>query len=226
MYKRQREALRHDPENDYAKTGLVEALQARYWVYRLFLKYYFWMSRLSGGLQWGLIIGFYIGQWILSSLAIKYPAIEPFVGPVIILYLIFVLSTWIMQPLFNLFLRLNVYGRFALSKLQIKASNYLGIALLGGIGSGIAYFLTLNTVVGFAALACLLSMIPLGSMYRPSQAKNRKILAGATLVIVLAGLGGIVHGLITGIGLNNTAIVFFVGIFSYQWLANWAMSKD
>src|SRR5205807_5174625 len=57
-----REALRIDPENDYAKAGLVQALQARYFLYGLMLRYFLWMGRQSRTLQWIVILGLFFGQ--------------------------------------------------------------------------------------------------------------------------------------------------------------------
>ena len=52
-----REALRIDPELDWAAAGTVEALKARHLLYRLMLRYFLWMSRLGGRARWGVILG-------------------------------------------------------------------------------------------------------------------------------------------------------------------------
>ena len=52
-----REALRLDPDNDWARQGIVEALKARNVIYAVMLKYFLWMSRLSGRVQWAIILG-------------------------------------------------------------------------------------------------------------------------------------------------------------------------
>ena len=42
-----REALRLNPDSDFAREGLVEALKARYWVYRTFMRFVYWSGSLS-----------------------------------------------------------------------------------------------------------------------------------------------------------------------------------
>src|SRR5262249_2378545 len=67
-----REALRLDPTNDWAKSGMVESLKAQYFVYRLMLKYQFYMSRLSGRRQWWTLIGIYVVARIIPFMFIPY----------------------------------------------------------------------------------------------------------------------------------------------------------
>ena len=55
-----REALRLNPEMDWARAGIVESLKAKHFVYRWILGYFFWMQRLSGRARWGVIIGAYL----------------------------------------------------------------------------------------------------------------------------------------------------------------------
>lgn len=52
-----REALRLEPDDEYARSGIVHALRARHFLYRLMLAYFLWMSRLSGTVQLALIFG-------------------------------------------------------------------------------------------------------------------------------------------------------------------------
>ena len=146
-----REALRLDPTEDYAKAGLVEALQARNPIYGLMLRYFLFMSRLSGRAQWTFIIGAYLINRMLRGLARSNPQWAPWIMPVLVAYIAFVVLTWISQPLFNLLLRLNRYGRHALSDDQRRGANLVGILfflalvcllawLWGGAAAGLAFF--------------------------------------------------------------------------------------
>jgi tetratricopeptide (TPR) repeat protein len=130
-----REALRLDPTNEWARAGLVEALKARNIVYGLMLRYFLWMSKLSAGVQFGVIIGGYILNRILTAAAKTNPELAPWVLPLRILYLTFALLTWTADPLFNLLLRLSSYGRLALSPEQYRASNWFGAAVIPALFS-------------------------------------------------------------------------------------------
>ncbi len=127
------EALRLDPNFDYARQGLVEALKARYLLYRCLLRFFLWMSTLSPRVRGGLVVGAYIISKALQGVARQNPKLAPFIIPIVGSYLLFVLLTWTVEPLFNLVLQCNRYGRYALSKKQRWSSSLFGLLLLGAI---------------------------------------------------------------------------------------------
>ena len=155
-----REALRLDPENEWARNGVVEALKARNIIYAVMLKYFLWMSKLSGRAQWGIILVGYFGNRMLGAAAQTHPDLAPWLLPVRMLYVAFALMTWLAYPLFNLMLRLNRFGRLALSREQIVASNWVGacaLATLAGLAGCVLYgtdslWLSLALVSGFLLL--------------------------------------------------------------------------
>ena len=57
-----REALRIDPELDWARIGIVEALKARYLIYRFMLRFFLWMSRKGTAARWVILLGFVFGR--------------------------------------------------------------------------------------------------------------------------------------------------------------------
>lgn len=213
------EALRLNPENAYAKAGLVEGLKARYWFYRIFLKYAFWVGNMKGKGQWMLIIGMYVGVRILTSVGESNPGWSFLINPIIYTYFIFALSTWLIEPLSNLFLRLNVYGRFALSQEEIKSSNFVGVFLVIGLLGGLMFLLTDISQFSLVLLYGLFMMIPLASMFKGSTPRNKKILIAYTVILGLIGLGAII-GEFTLIAENPLVMMFIWGTVIYQWVAN------
>jgi tetratricopeptide (TPR) repeat protein len=121
-----REALRLDPELDWARVGMIEALKAKHLIYRVMLRFFLWMGRQSSWAQWGFILGFLFGQRLLSSIARDRPELEVLIVPILILSFIFLLLTWISVPLFNFLLQLNRFGRLALSREQKIEANLIG----------------------------------------------------------------------------------------------------
>jgi Tfp pilus assembly protein PilF len=217
-----REALKLNPHNEHAKAGLVEALKARYWFYRIFLRYNFWVSNMKNKGQWFLIIGLYVGVRILRVVADNNEAWAPFLIPVIYLYFAFAISTWLMEPLSNLFLRLNVYGRYALRAEEIRSSNFVGVALALAILSGILALGGVSAMIP-AVVYCLLMMIPLASMYNPRKESSQKILVIYTAVVGLMGAIGVWQ-----LAFNEEGIfagLFLLGIVLYQWVANALMIR-
>jgi tetratricopeptide (TPR) repeat protein len=187
-----RETLRLDPENEWARHGIVEALKARNFIYAFMLKYFFWMSRFSGRTQWLIILGGYFGNQLLRALAASEPALAPWVLPLRILYAVFALMTWIADPLFNLLLRVNKFGRLALSREQVVAANYLGaclllaiVALAGCIAFGFDTPWLIAAIV-FGGLA-----IPVTGTFKCSSGWPRTSLAIYTTVLALVGLSAL-----------------------------------
>jgi tetratricopeptide (TPR) repeat protein len=214
-----REALKINPENNSAKAGLVEGLKARYFLYRIFLKYAFWIGNMKGGLQWGVIIGFYIGSRVLRMIAAKNEAFAPYINPIIFLYTLFAVSTWVIGPLSNLFLRLNVYGRFALTREETKSSNFVGIALFIGLISFILLLIVDNPLFFIIGIFGITMMIPLSSMFNPEKKRSKNILITYAAALAIIGILGIVQVITTG-DAGLLASLYLIGIFAYGWVAN------
>ncbi len=151
------ESLRLDPTNDWARAGVVEALKAGNPVYGMVLRYFLWMQKLSQRAQWAVILGGFFGNRALGFWRRSNPEVAPWVLPIQLAYLAFVLLTWLAQPLFNLLLRLNRYGRLALSEDQVCGSNWVGACLLVALlaaGSALA--------LGFPVWLILLAFVGIG----------------------------------------------------------------
>ena len=213
-----REALRINPQSSYAKAGLVQGLKARYWFYRIFLRYSFWLNNLKGNAQWAIIIGLYIAVRVLGSVSESNPKLAVYITPFITLYMIFAISTWIITPLSNLFLRLNVYGRYALTKEETLASNFTGIAFLIGLAGGIGFLIGLGTEI--IMIYGISMMIPLSSMLNPPKKNNKQILIAYTVALAVIGLL-----VIFGMGSSMLVQVYVFGIVIYQFAANALMRR-
>jgi hypothetical protein len=85
-----REALRREPNLEWVRQGIVEALEVRHWLYRQIPRYFLWMSRLGRHAQWGVLLGLLFAQQVLASAV----------------------------PLFNLLLRMNRFGLLLLTRLR------------------------------------------------------------------------------------------------------------
>lgn len=214
-----REALKINPNFSYAKAGLVEGLKARYWFYRLFLKYAFWVSNMKGKGQWALLLGLYFGVRFLRTIAANSEGLSVVLTPIIYLYFVFAISTWIITPLSNLFLRLNVYGRYALTDEETHSSNFVAISLIAALLGGGMFLITGDFLYLMLLIFGISMMIPLASMFNPSKESSKQILIGYTGLLGLIGVGAIAQQ-----ALNNEvgilATVYIIGIVAYQWIAN------
>ena len=59
-----KEALRYNPNFEYAREGMSKTLKAKNFIYRSYLKYEFWIAKQSSKNQWIFIIGIYIAYRI------------------------------------------------------------------------------------------------------------------------------------------------------------------
>lgn len=180
-----REALRLDPETGFAREGIVEAMKARNPLYRPLLRVFLWMGGLEGKAQIGLVLGLFIGSRVLRGLARTRPELAPFIIPLLLVYAGFVLLTWIAEPLFNLLLRLDRFGRHALSREQIVASNWLGAALALGLAALAAGLATRSQTAFLIAVAAAGLALPLVATFRRDPGWPRRILGGYTLLLGL-----------------------------------------
>jgi hypothetical protein len=226
-----REALRLNPENEWARTRIVEALKARNPVYAVMLRYFLLMSRLSRGAQWGVIIGGYVANRMLTRAAAGNPDLAPWVLPFRILYVTFVLLSWTAEPVFNLLLRLNRFGRLALSREQIVESNWIGaVMLLALLSLGACDvwgfdgpFLTSAMVFGFL-------IIPVAGTFKTSPGWSRAAMWIYTGVLGALGLALLVTAFAAPGARRNGgewAFVgpFVLGVIAAPWLANYLITR-
>ena len=190
-----RESLRLDPGSDWARAGIVEALKARNVVYGILLRYFLWMGKLPSGLQWGVILGGYFINRMLGSAAKSNPDLAPWLLPFRIVYFTLVLLTWTADPLFNLLLRVNKFGRLALSDEQRTASSWFGATVLLTLASlGLCMVFGFKSVFLLSAMVFGFLMVPVAGMFKASRGWPRTLLMCYTAGLLVAGLTLIAAG--------------------------------
>lgn len=180
-----REALRLDPDMEWARAGIVEALKARHAVYGMMLRYFFRMGRLDASAQWYISIGGIIGYQVLRGVARSTPALAPVIYPVLGLYLLFVLLTWIADPLFNVVLLLDPFGRLALSRDQRIGAYWMGATVVAAFAAAVMWLVTRSPVAGEVAIMTTLITLPLGGTLSCSAGWPRRVMAGITALIAV-----------------------------------------
>ncbi len=233
-----REALRLDPESEWARNGMVEALKARNVVYRQMLKFFLWAGRLSGQAQLYLILGLIFGQRILRSGFAQFPGLEWAADAILALYLLFVIMTWTAQPLFNLLLRFDRFGRHVLSRKDVVVSNWLLVYLLAAFAVGGLFLWTLleetNDWTRSAPLALMTAVqlvflvIPLTATFGSVEGWPKLSMGAITVVLTTLAYGGIAAGFLLG----DAELMFrcltwsFVGTVISTWVAMGTMRVE
>jgi tetratricopeptide (TPR) repeat protein len=210
-----KEALSLDPNLDFARSGMVTAIKSKNKIYNLYLRYSFWISKQSGKNQWIFIIGIFI-VYKLSAKAITASGYTSLLIPLIIVYLLFALGTWIMEPLSNMLLMLDKYGKYLLNKKEKLSGQIFFGLLIGALVTFLCNLATQNDYFTILSLACLAAVLPLtrGAL---AYTKNSRLINFAYGVVMI--IAPILMPLI-GVSLDTTIITVAVMFVAYTWLSN------
>ncbi|MEM8667939.1 MAG: tetratricopeptide repeat protein [Planctomycetota bacterium] len=192
-----REALRLDPQNEMARVGMIAALNNRSFLFRQVHKFYVALSRLNSRAALALIFGAWLLVQVLTHVvAPAVPILKPLIFPIIALYVVFVIFTWISNPLFNTFLRFHPFGQHLLDRSQRWASNLIAPALalsLFGLGFGI---FSGEPFLGVLAAAYWLGLtIPISATFMMPTKQRRLLFAAASVVIASLPVIGIMQAI-------------------------------
>ena len=198
------EALRLNPDSEFAREGLVEALKAKHWIYRAVLNLNYKMLTLSSGVRWGMMIGvIFLVRFI--------PLLLP-------LYLVLIFFTWFSNLIFNTLLRFNSYGRYALSQEQIKGSNIFLSFFGGGVAALIAGNLLQNDPVINLGIVLIGLLFPVAGTLSIAHKVSRKRSYYGTLVLGAAGIAFVLTSVFSPADAPAVMKIFYGGIIGYTWL--------
>ncbi len=179
-----REALRIDPNHDFARQGLLHSIKATNLYYRLFLKYSFWMEGLKPQVKWAIIILGYLGIRTLSRYAGELGAFDPVAQAIIVIYIIFAISTWIIDPVSNIFLRFHPFGQLVLSAREKRTATIcagllsaalIGLILLLTVGEVNPALDNLNVALIFIGIAMTIVVSSIGRASLEKSKRNLKM---------------------------------------------------
>ncbi|AWM37925.1 Tetratricopeptide repeat protein [Gemmata obscuriglobus] len=179
-----REALRLDPNSEWAKAGLLEALRAKNWFYRRVLQFFLMLSRFSPRMQFGLIIGMVVVVRALAELGEQVPAAEPFFAVLIFAYAAFVAATWFAKHIINMLLLFDRDGRVLLDRQQKCLSavcTVLMVVVLALVASAVA---GTDRRAAPAAVFVFLVAVHLASVFQIPAGRFRLLGAGASALIL------------------------------------------
>ena len=122
-----KDALSRNPNSPIARMGMTEGLKSKFWPYKMFYQFGLKMSRLSGKNMWMVIIGAYLLFRLIRVVSESNEALKPFLTPIIYVIVVLFLSTWFLDPLMNLYLLNNKYGKLLLDEESKKSATLTGI---------------------------------------------------------------------------------------------------
>lgn len=210
------EALRLNPELDWAREGVLEVLRARNPVYRALLAWRLWMER-HGTLTWGLLIALiYLPMRALAGAASMAAAI-------VIALTLSLFLPWIAESLSNFALLFNPRARFILSDDETRLAKLtVALFLAGGAMAGAGAALGVTRLLAGGVLMAA-QTLPLTGIYRiRPHTKGRKFMGGLFALIVCCGVAGAVVPGEAGIALFVYAAL---GTAASVWLTTVAIRR-
>lgn len=211
-----REALRLDPTLALARDGLLRALKAGNPVYRLLLRYLLWGSRLGPRAHWVVFGGAFIWVNALRNWTRYNPDTRTVLIPITLVYLLFVLSVFIGEPLSTVLLSTSRYGRLLLTPEERTASAVLVGVLLTASVPLVAGLVMVNDPVFFGGVAVLVLIFPSMAAVMAAPGRGRVLLgvvtaalgllAAAAFTLALTGGTGAAYWLFGVVGLSGVLV--------------------
>ncbi|PTY06396.1 hypothetical protein DB347_13295 [Opitutaceae bacterium EW11] len=213
-----REALRLDPELEYGRQGMLEALKARNPVYRGMLAYFLWMGRQSGRMQAVFIIGTYLVMRLMRGAAETRPAWGVVLWPLVIFFYLFVYLSWTSVPMFNLMLLFDRFGRYVLSRDERRASYWFGGCLMVALG-GLAWWAWRDELGMLVAIVAAILSIGV-AIVASRRGRQRLWFALGTAALAVVGVTGLVLAAGGGALAMTVLTAFGFGFLALQIAAN------
>lgn len=208
-----REALRLDPSLAWAREGMLEALKARYGIYRLFQRYRFWISRYGGKQQLILMICWIVILRIVFAYSGQ--SWPTFTLGLMAVYFGFVLMTWLMEPLFNVVLSFDSHGRYLLNAHERQGAKIMSALLLAGIVLLLIGGLGKWGAPLLSGVFCFLLLVPTAGVQSTTHPPHRHFLSYYTLFLSVLAAGTVVSYSVGA----QTAFLFSLISFGVGWLA-------
>ena len=186
-----RDALLLDPTSEWAREGMLATLKARSPVYRVLLRFFLWMNRRSPRERTMLAIGGVLGYNVLRRVAHAVPVLKPVIWPVLAVYALFVLLTWVADPLLDAVLSFDREGRRLLTREKAWSGRLIAACLVLAIGIAVASLLDDGDRLFLLAFALATLTIPLAAVFQCARGWPRVVMALYTLLVALLIAGGL-----------------------------------
>jgi tetratricopeptide (TPR) repeat protein len=121
------EALRLDPDSDYARRGLLHSFNSRVWIYRVYFQFVAWLGKHRKGMRFFFLALVYIAwQLVIAGLRKEYGS-EKSVYWIFVGMALYLIIFGFGRSFGNLFLLLDPFARHALTAKEKRWSIFVGI---------------------------------------------------------------------------------------------------
>lgn len=216
-----RESLRLDPESEWAREGLVEALKAGNPLYAGMLRYFLWMNRLPGRTRWMVLVGAWLGYQVVRGVAAANPGLLPWLTPLMIAYVAFVLLSWTAPQVFNAVLLASRDGRYVLSPEQRTSGAWMAAGVAAAIALTVAWLAAGAGWLQSGAILFAALLIPLAATFHGPRGRPTRGMAMITVgLYALATVALVLDARGTPDAAGALFGIVLLGVVATSWGAN------
>ncbi|MCU0796133.1 MAG: tetratricopeptide repeat protein [Akkermansiaceae bacterium] len=178
-----REALRLDASMEHARLGLLEAFKSKSALYRLHLRWVFFLQRHSEKNQWAIVIGIYLayrlGRSILAS-------VHPLAAAgLVVVYLFFCFGGWLASGLGHFLILTDRFARLALKPCEKRDGLAVGGLFFLGLLLLLAGVTVLPLPVAIAGGLVMGAAVPGGMIFDNPSVKGRTLFSLITVAVLV-----------------------------------------
>ena len=188
------------------------------------MKYNFWITNKSKNARWIVPISIFVAVRIFAGASSTGNSNWKIVGGIVLgLYLLLVITSWVINPLANFFLLFDKDGKYAVSHNEKwNALSFTGAIALGLMVVIASIFLTSQNEQSNGLLSAgliLMSVaIRLGHMKFPWKIKGSKFLQWYSMALVVTGFITAIFCSFSHETLPAFASVYLLGFAAYMWV--------
>ncbi len=197
------EALRLNPMNERARSGLVESYRARSWFYNAFLRYAHWMNQFTEGRQTMILIGGFVAYRLLHGyLKTTSPALA---SALVVAWVLLVFWSHLARGLSGFLLLLDRFARQSLDRREFWEGAMVGGLCLLSVAAFVSGAILSLPGADFKPLYPLFAAITCAAALSNDHHLGRYFYAIAAAVATAGALYGSVY-LFSGIKLPLAAL--------------------
>ena len=214
-----REALRLEPGLEYARMGLIESFKARSALYRLYLKWAFWMGKFADGQQFLIIIGIFVIYKLFRSVAEQ---IHPLlVAAVVLAWFMVIFGSHLAGAFGHLLTTLDRTARLSLTRAEKFDGLLTGGLFVGGLVITILGYLVLPVPWRLGGMLLIAASLPAAHIIL-NESKAGRLVFGGFVLAALVSFVAVAHIGITMPGTKAPAWTFYTGLVCM--LSTWLTS--
>ncbi|MDN5214622.1 tetratricopeptide repeat protein [Fulvivirgaceae bacterium BMA12] len=198
-------ALQDDPNFEFARSGMLEAIKASNWLYRQLLLFSFWIEKLGAKNKWL----FFIGLIVVVKLI---PVLLPF-------YLVFVFWTWFTGPISDVMLYFDRYGKYLMTD-KVRTLTQINIGLIGLSLASVGLGLGFNSGFFGLAFGAFLSIIPVYQLDYDNRLLKKFILSGFAILFIGLGIAIVAASLTGATTLAGLWLILSLSAVAFTWISS------